>query len=67
LNYKIFEYIKGPNPIWEREPMEMLSKNNQLHAYKFEGFWHAMDTLRDKNYLDDLWKNKKAPWKLWDE
>ena len=67
LNYKIFEYIKGNNPIWEREPMNTLAKKNQLYAHKFEGFWHAMDTLRDKNYLEDLWTNKKAPWKSWDE
>lgn len=67
LNYKIFEHIKGDNPIWEREPMNTLAEKNQLHAYKFDGFWHAMDTLRDKNYLEDLWKNKKAPWKSWDE
>jgi glucose-1-phosphate cytidylyltransferase len=67
LNKKIFKYIQENNSIWEREPLENLAKNKQLNAFKFEGFWHAMDTLRDKNYLEDLWNTKKAPWKIWDD
>ena len=67
LNKKIFKYIQENNSIWEREPLENLAKNKQLNAFKFEGFWYAMDTLRDKNYLDDLWNTKKAPWKIWDD
>jgi glucose-1-phosphate cytidylyltransferase len=67
LNKKIFKYIKENNSIWEKGPLENLAKNKQLNAFKFEGFWYAMDTLRDKNYLEDLWKSKKAPWKLWDD
>lgn len=66
LNKKIFKYIKN-NSIWEREPLENLAKDNQLSAFKFDGFWYAMDTLRDKNYLEELWNLKKAPWKLWDD
>ena len=67
VNCMLFLMRKGINPIWEQEPMNMLAKNNQLYAHKFDGFWHAMDTLRDKNYLEDLWTNKKALWKSWDE
>jgi glucose-1-phosphate cytidylyltransferase len=65
LNKKIFKYINNKNNIWEKEPLENLSKDKQLNALKFNGFWFAMDTLRDKNYLEDLWISKKAPWKLW--
>ena len=67
LNKKIFEYISRPPCIWEREPMEKLAKNKQLAAYKFDGFWYPMDTLRDRNYLEELWSSKKAPWKTWNE
>lgn len=67
LNKKIFKYINNKNNIWEKEPLENLSKDKQLNAFKFNGFWFAMDTLRDKNYLEDLWISKKAPWKLWDD
>ena len=67
LNKKIFKYIKKANCIWEREPLEMLSKNKELNAFKFDGFWYAMDTLRDKNYLEELWTSGKAPWKTWND
>jgi len=66
LNKKIFEYIENENSIWERKPMEKLAKDNQLNAFKYDGFWYAMDTIRDKNYLEGLWNSKKAPWKSWD-
>lgn len=67
LSKKIFKYISKPNTVWEKEPLETLAKDKQLSAYKFEGFWYAMDTLRDKNYLEDLWNSNKAPWKAWNE
>jgi glucose-1-phosphate cytidylyltransferase len=67
LNKKIFNYIKEKNSIWERQPLEDLAKDKQLIALKFDGFWYPMDTLRDKNYLEDLWNSKKAPWKLWND
>ncbi len=63
---KIFKYIEKENSIWERKPMEKLAKDNQLNAFKYDGFWYAMDTIRDKNYLEGLWNSKKAPWKSWD-
>ena len=67
LNKKIFEYIENENSIWERKPMEKLAKDNQLNAFKYEGFWYAMDTLRDKIYLEDLLNAHRAPWKLWND
>ena len=51
--------------VWEREPLESLAKDNQLSVYKHDGFWSAMDTMRDKEYLEGLWVKNKAPWKLW--
>lgn len=63
---KIFDYIKeGDSTILERSPLEALAKNNELVAYKHEGFWKPMDTLRDKVQLEQLWADKKAPWKVW--
>lgn len=65
LNKDIFNYIPSSNTIWEREPLQKLSKIKQLISYKFNGFWYAMDTLKDKNYLENLWNLGKAPWKKW--
>ena len=67
LSKGIFKYISKSNCTWEKEPLEMLARNKQLDAFKFDGFWYAMDTLRDKNYLEDLWSTGKAPWKTWNE
>jgi glucose-1-phosphate cytidylyltransferase len=67
LSKKIFKYITKANCVFEKEPLETLAKNKQLNAYKFDGFWYAMDTLRDKIYLEDLWSSGKAPWKTWNE
>jgi len=65
LNKKIFNYLSKKNCIWEQEPLRKISKLGQLKAYKYDGFWYAMDTLRDKIYLENLWQSKKAPWKIW--
>ena len=67
LNKKIFKYLKDDFTIWEKEPLENLSKENQLVAFKHDGFWYPMDTMRDKAYLENLWDKNKAPWKLWNE
>jgi glucose-1-phosphate cytidylyltransferase len=67
LKQDIFKYLKDDFTIWEKEPLQKLSNNLQLLAYHHDGFWYAMDTIRDKNYLDSLWFSKKAPWKLWNE
>lgn len=65
LNYKVFDYIEGDNTTLEKEPLETLAKQEQLSAYKHNGFWQPMDTMRDKEYLEKLWEMKKAPWKIW--
>ena len=63
LNREVFDYIDNrENCIFEKEPLQNLSKNGQLMAYKHEGFWHPMDTLRDKNYLNELCKKRKLNW-----
>jgi glucose-1-phosphate cytidylyltransferase len=61
----VMDLIKDDSTTWEREPLEKLATSGNLSAYKHNGFWQAMDTLRDKNYLEDLWKSGKAPWKRW--
>jgi glucose-1-phosphate cytidylyltransferase len=63
LEPSIFNHIAGDSTIWEKEPLETIAASGQLMAYKHSGFWHPMDTLRDKNYLEDLWKSGKAAWK----
>lgn len=60
----VIDLIEGPDTIWERKPLEQLAANGELAAYKHEGFWQPMDTLRDKNYLESLWQ-QGAPWKTW--
>ncbi len=59
------EYIEGDATVWEREPLERLAEDGMLAAYKHRGFWHPMDTLRDKMVLEELWASGKAPWKVW--
>jgi glucose-1-phosphate cytidylyltransferase len=61
----IFDYIDGDATTWEQEPMERLSHDGKLAAYRHAGFWQPMDSLRDKNLLEQLWASGKAPWKIW--
>jgi glucose-1-phosphate cytidylyltransferase len=61
----VFDRIGGDDTIWERGPLEQLSTEGQLAVYKHGGFWAAMDTLRDKLFLERLWSEGKAPWKVW--
>lgn len=65
LEPNIFDYIKGDETLWEREPLENLAKQGQLSAFKHRGFWKPMDTLRDKEKLEELWQSGAAPWKVW--
>ena len=65
LSPRVIDYIEGDGTLWEREPMESLARDGQLAAYLHPGFWQPMDTLRDKNHLEDLWLSGKAPWKTW--
>ena len=62
----IFDYIEGDHTQFEREPLENLARDGQLMAFKHEGFWQCMDTLRDKVRLEKLWESGNAPWKIWD-
>lgn len=62
---EIFNYIEGDSTIFERAPMEGLARDGKLYSFKHEGFWKPMDTLRDRNQLNELWNKKNAPWKNW--
>ncbi|MEK9703413.1 MAG: glucose-1-phosphate cytidylyltransferase [Deltaproteobacteria bacterium] len=62
---EIFDRIAGDSTVWEREPLEGLARDQQLSVHKHEGFWAAMDTMRDRIYLEQLWEEGKAPWKTW--
>lgn len=63
IQTKALDYIDGDSTSWEREPMESLAANQQLNGFKHTGFWQPMDTLRDKNYLEEQWASGRAPWK----
>jgi glucose-1-phosphate cytidylyltransferase len=65
LSPKAIERIENDSTIWEREPLDGLAKDGELIAFKHEGFWQPMDTLREKNRLNELWDSGKAPWKVW--
>ena len=65
LSPKVIDYVENDATVWERTPMERLAIEDQLSAYLHQGFWQPMDTLRDKQHLEDLWKSDKAPWKVW--
>jgi glucose-1-phosphate cytidylyltransferase len=62
LEPKVIDYIADDNTTWERDPLEKLAKEGELAAFRHNGFWQPMDTLRDKNVLEDLWQKGKAPW-----
>lgn len=65
LSPRVLDYIQDDSTLWEREPLERLANEGQLTAYFHNGFWQPMDTLRDKNHLEELWTTGKAPWKIW--
>jgi len=65
LSPKVLDYIDGDTTSWEAAPLEKLAAEGNLEAYRHHGFWHAMDTLRDRNLLEDLWRQDAAPWKVW--
>jgi len=65
LSPRCIDYVKGDTTAWESEPLAALAADDQLMAFEHRGFWHAMDTLRDKNHLEDLWATRRAPWKVW--
>ncbi len=65
LDPKIFDYVSEDSTVLEKYPLEKLAEENMLQAYKHDGFWQCMDTLRDRILLENLWENNQAPWKLW--
>ena len=65
LSPKVGSYIEGDRTVWEREPLERLAAERRLGVHFHNGFWQAMDTLRDKRHLEDLWASDRAPWKTW--
>jgi len=65
LSPSILNLLKDDFTVWEREPLEVLTKSGQMSAYEHRGFWQPMDTLRDKNHLEELWASGNAPWKTW--
>lgn len=66
LNKDVFDYISNDGTLWEQEPMRELVANRQLAAFQHDGFWQPMDTLREKQILEELWSSGNAPWKVWD-
>ncbi len=66
LQKEVLNYIEGDETVWEQAPLENLANEGQLKAYRHEDFWQPMDTLRDKNLLEELWSKNSAPWKIWD-
>ncbi len=67
LEPDVFDFIEGEETVWEREPMEALANSGELAAFRHHSFWHPMDTLRDKNYLEKLWQSESCPWRIWDK
>lgn len=65
LSPKVIDYIDGDETVWERDPIEKLARDGQLMGYRHYGFWSCMDTLKEKNFLEELWGSGKAPWKIW--
>ena len=66
LRPEVLDLIEGDNIAWEGFPLNSLASNSDMNAFKHDGFWQPMDTLRERNYLEDLWNEGKAPWKIWD-
>jgi glucose-1-phosphate cytidylyltransferase len=65
LDRRVLDYIEGDATLWERDPLERLADQGQLRAYRHEGFWQPMDTIRERNLLEELWTSGEAPWKMW--
>lgn len=66
LSPRVLDYIEGDETVWEREPLERLAADGQLLAFRHHGFWQPMDTLRDRNLLEQLWLSGRAPWRIWE-
>ena len=62
---EIFDYLQDDSTVFEKTPLETLAKEQKLTAFKHNGFWYPMDTIRDKKHLENLWSSNKATWKTW--
>jgi glucose-1-phosphate cytidylyltransferase len=67
LNGRAIDYIDGDDTVWERSPVERLARDGELIGYRHYGFWSCMDTLKEKNMLEEMWATGKAPWKIWEQ
>lgn len=67
LDPRVLDYIEGDATPFEKEPLEALARDGELMAYPHTGFWHCMDTQRDKRFLEELWQSGNAPWKIWED
>ena len=67
LNRKVIDYIDGDQTVWERDTVETLAREGHMAGYRHYGFWSCMDTIRERNFLEDLWRSGKAPWKIWNK
>lgn len=65
LSPRVLDYLDNDSTVWEQEPLQRLAADGELMAFTHNGFWHPMDTLRDKTYLEELWASGNAPWKTW--
>jgi len=65
LSPSVSDLIAGDETVWEREPMETLARDDQLRAFSHQGFWHPMDTLRDRTFLEEQWESGNAKWRVW--
>jgi glucose-1-phosphate cytidylyltransferase len=66
MSPEVGRYIDGDATVWEQDPMKALASDGALRAYRHTGFWYAMDTVRDRNHLEELWEGGKPPWRIWD-
>jgi glucose-1-phosphate cytidylyltransferase len=66
LNRQTIDYVDGDDTPWEREAVERLTRQGEFMGYRHYGFWSCMDTMKEKNFLEDLWRSGKAPWKIWE-
>ena len=67
LEPSVLDYIDGDDTVFEKKPLEKICEDGQLMAFRHRGFWQCMDTMRDKEKLEQLWATKKAPWKRWED
>jgi glucose-1-phosphate cytidylyltransferase len=65
LNAAAIDYVEGDDTVWERDAVERLARDGEIMGYRHYGFWSCMDTVREKQFLDELWQSGRAPWRIW--